>query len=254
MSPGPSIPFAEGWNDNGHYLGRPVDVQQYWDGSLLVSDDLVGARLSHLVRRQVRTHLALTGGQLPRRGSCPFCFDLAWRTYAVLSSAVGDSVGAWRRLGHCLRSPCRGGDAKAGRQKAEIGLRRLPWRRWARENTRGAKSGRPDRELPDRADQCVQIRRAEERNDVGRGAGSFAGRYRKSGGVLFGDRDFGAKRPVSSSDASPAGQKNSAAWRKGNGSASLSAASKWARDNRPKVKDAARFETGGVRYHISADR
>ena len=40
---GPSIPFAEGWNENGHYLGRPVDVAQYWDGSLLVSDDLVGA-------------------------------------------------------------------------------------------------------------------------------------------------------------------------------------------------------------------
>ena len=40
---GPSIPFAEGWNDNGHYLGRPVDVAQSWDGSLLVSDDLVGA-------------------------------------------------------------------------------------------------------------------------------------------------------------------------------------------------------------------
>jgi len=40
---GPSIPFAEGWNDNGHYLGRPVDVAQYWDGSLLVSDDLDGA-------------------------------------------------------------------------------------------------------------------------------------------------------------------------------------------------------------------
>jgi glucose/arabinose dehydrogenase len=40
---GPSEPFAEGWNDNGHYLGRPVDVAQYWDGSLLVSDDLVGA-------------------------------------------------------------------------------------------------------------------------------------------------------------------------------------------------------------------
>jgi len=40
---GPSMPFAEGWNDNGHYLGRPVDVTQYWDGSLLVSDDLVGA-------------------------------------------------------------------------------------------------------------------------------------------------------------------------------------------------------------------
>jgi glucose/arabinose dehydrogenase len=40
---GPSIPFAEGWNESGHYLGRPVDVAQYWDGSLLVSDDLVGA-------------------------------------------------------------------------------------------------------------------------------------------------------------------------------------------------------------------
>ena len=40
---GPSMPFAVGWNDNGHYLGRPVDVTQYWDGSLLVSDDLVGA-------------------------------------------------------------------------------------------------------------------------------------------------------------------------------------------------------------------
>ena len=36
---GPSIPFAEGWNEDGHYLGRPVDVAQYWDGSLLVSDD-----------------------------------------------------------------------------------------------------------------------------------------------------------------------------------------------------------------------
>ena len=40
---GPSTPFAEGWNENGHYLGRPVDVAVSWDGSLLVSDDLVGA-------------------------------------------------------------------------------------------------------------------------------------------------------------------------------------------------------------------
>lgn len=37
-------PFAEGWmNENGVYLGRPVDVQQYVDGSLLVSDDKAGA-------------------------------------------------------------------------------------------------------------------------------------------------------------------------------------------------------------------
>ncbi len=40
---GPSQPFAEGWNDNGYYLGRPVDVALMHDGSLLVSDDLVGA-------------------------------------------------------------------------------------------------------------------------------------------------------------------------------------------------------------------
>jgi glucose/arabinose dehydrogenase len=37
-------PFAEGWmNDEGVYLGRPVDVRQYVDGSILVSDDKAGA-------------------------------------------------------------------------------------------------------------------------------------------------------------------------------------------------------------------
>ncbi len=37
-------PFAEGWlTESGFYLGRPVDVQQYVDGSLLVSDDKAGA-------------------------------------------------------------------------------------------------------------------------------------------------------------------------------------------------------------------
>ncbi|MGQ9370514.1 PQQ-dependent sugar dehydrogenase [Azospirillum sp. ST 5-10] len=37
--------FASGWlvDDTGEYLGRPVDVAQYLDGSLLVSDDLAGA-------------------------------------------------------------------------------------------------------------------------------------------------------------------------------------------------------------------
>jgi glucose/arabinose dehydrogenase len=36
--------FAEGWlNENGEYLGRPVDVAQLPDGSLLISDDLAGA-------------------------------------------------------------------------------------------------------------------------------------------------------------------------------------------------------------------
>ncbi len=38
------IPFAEGWlQPNGVYSGRPVDVQQYVDGSILVSDDKAGA-------------------------------------------------------------------------------------------------------------------------------------------------------------------------------------------------------------------
>src|ERR1700761_7380832 len=36
--------FAEGWlTPNGEYMGRPVDVQQLQDGSLLVSDDYAGA-------------------------------------------------------------------------------------------------------------------------------------------------------------------------------------------------------------------
>jgi glucose/arabinose dehydrogenase len=37
---GASEPFAEGWNTTDpHYLGRPVDVAQLPDGSLLVTDD-----------------------------------------------------------------------------------------------------------------------------------------------------------------------------------------------------------------------
>ena len=42
-SVGEASVFADGWNDNGTYLGRPVDVMQMRDGSLLVSDDLTGA-------------------------------------------------------------------------------------------------------------------------------------------------------------------------------------------------------------------
>lgn len=40
-----SKPFAEGWlnDETGEYSGRPVDVAQLRDGSLLVSDDLAGA-------------------------------------------------------------------------------------------------------------------------------------------------------------------------------------------------------------------
>lgn len=41
---GESQVFAEGWlNENGEYLGRPVDVAMLPDGSLLVSDDTAGA-------------------------------------------------------------------------------------------------------------------------------------------------------------------------------------------------------------------
>jgi glucose/arabinose dehydrogenase len=40
-----AVPFAEGWlvAETGEYLGRPVDIAQLADGSLLVSDDLAGA-------------------------------------------------------------------------------------------------------------------------------------------------------------------------------------------------------------------
>ncbi|WP_166143115.1 sorbosone dehydrogenase family protein [Methylosinus sp. RM1] len=41
---GVSEPFAEGWNDGDpQYLGRPVDVAELPDGSLLVADDQNGA-------------------------------------------------------------------------------------------------------------------------------------------------------------------------------------------------------------------
>lgn len=43
-SAGETMVFADGWIDeNGEYLGRPVDIAQLRDGSLLVSDDLAGA-------------------------------------------------------------------------------------------------------------------------------------------------------------------------------------------------------------------
>ena len=44
-SAGETSVFAEGWLDaeTGEYVGRPVDVAQLRDGSLLVSDDLAGA-------------------------------------------------------------------------------------------------------------------------------------------------------------------------------------------------------------------
>ena len=43
-APDGSKPFAEGWlNEDQEYTGRPVDVAQMRDGSLLVSDDLAGA-------------------------------------------------------------------------------------------------------------------------------------------------------------------------------------------------------------------
>ena len=40
---GKSIPFAEGWNRADALFGRPVDVAELPDGSLIVSDDQQGA-------------------------------------------------------------------------------------------------------------------------------------------------------------------------------------------------------------------
>jgi glucose/arabinose dehydrogenase len=41
---GQTVAFAEGWKTaDGEYLGRPVDITQLPDGSILVSDDLAGA-------------------------------------------------------------------------------------------------------------------------------------------------------------------------------------------------------------------
>lgn len=36
-------PFIEGWLQGGRVSGRPVDIKELADGSLLVSDDRAGA-------------------------------------------------------------------------------------------------------------------------------------------------------------------------------------------------------------------
>jgi glucose/arabinose dehydrogenase len=59
-------PFAEGWLDkNGRYLGRPVDVQQLHDGSLLVSDDFAGAVYRITYRDPNATRSIFTKPRLP---------------------------------------------------------------------------------------------------------------------------------------------------------------------------------------------
>jgi glucose/arabinose dehydrogenase len=41
-SPSSAVPFAHGWLNDEEVSGRPVDILQLADGSLLVSDDLGG--------------------------------------------------------------------------------------------------------------------------------------------------------------------------------------------------------------------
>ncbi|MBI5906305.1 MAG: sorbosone dehydrogenase family protein [Deltaproteobacteria bacterium] len=55
-------PFAEGWLSDGKAWGRPVDVQELPDGSLLVSDDKAGMiyRISYVESRR---------GSIPQPGS-----------------------------------------------------------------------------------------------------------------------------------------------------------------------------------------
>ena len=54
---GKSEPFAEGWNENGYYLGRPVDVAQSARRLAAGLGRSRGRALSHLVRRQVTSDL-----------------------------------------------------------------------------------------------------------------------------------------------------------------------------------------------------
>ena len=62
---GPSIPFAEGWNDNGHYLGRPVDVAAVLGWFAARVRRSRRRRLPNLVRRKVKQAL-IAKGQLRR--------------------------------------------------------------------------------------------------------------------------------------------------------------------------------------------
>jgi glucose/arabinose dehydrogenase len=67
------MPFAEGWLDpNGRYLGRPVDVQQLRDGSLLVSDDFAGAVYRITYREPTRSALVQPTGRDPNTARSMF--------------------------------------------------------------------------------------------------------------------------------------------------------------------------------------
>ena len=109
---GKSEPFAEGWNDNGYYLGRPVDVAQL---ARRLAARLRRSRrraLSHLVRRQV-TLLIVEDG--PRHGAITFPSSRASRGFRMMSAfsraARAGRLACSRRLGLLAggrqRRPCR---------------------------------------------------------------------------------------------------------------------------------------------------
>jgi glucose/arabinose dehydrogenase len=67
------VPFAEGWLDpSGRYIGRPVDVQQLHDGSLLVSDDFAGAVYRITYREPTRSALVQPTGRDPNTARSMF--------------------------------------------------------------------------------------------------------------------------------------------------------------------------------------
>jgi len=60
-------PFAEGWLQNGHSWGRPVDVQVMPDGALLVSDDTANAiyRITYNKGKPISAGSLMLQGVLP---------------------------------------------------------------------------------------------------------------------------------------------------------------------------------------------
>ncbi len=91
-------PFAEGWlTGDGEYLGRPVDVAQLNDGSLLVSDDLCRRALPHLVRRKVIV-----------RGLVAFVAAIILLNTCGAGCAAGDAAAGRRKALQC--QTCHGLD------------------------------------------------------------------------------------------------------------------------------------------------
>ena len=156
---GPSIPFAEGWNENGHYLGRPVDVR-----------NIGMARCSSPTTSSARsTASGTTASNIafwlwrPRRKSGPFSFARQGKIW-LRGEIVGDELGTEIRVRfdyQCSGSRCAGRRRQSGGGRSGE-MPDLSRPGWAFENRGGAKPCGSKRAISDQTADRLQKRRTTE--------------------------------------------------------------------------------------------